>query len=235
MKNKLTEQAALEKLLSSHHLDQPIPPEIRKYIIGSMGRNYLSLLRSTGQYNLFTGLYLTCYFFIKKNGVILAFLKCLLGAAAVATLSYASYRAYEKYTGSGPAHKREIPAVSIEKPQNQPYAGPAGNKNVSPTFTMNHFEGENFSEEILMETLSIFLEEFRRTRGIGAVSPAGAEAPFVIHGTIESYGGSYAIFIKVMRKSDKSIVFSSKQVFSDREKPGVAAVWLARKIAGEVR
>ena len=84
----------IKELLAKYELQSPLSSEFQSYISSEMGSIFKRVLKRSGQYSFFSGIFISLYFFLKKHGIHLTVTRIALSIVTALPSAVGGYFLY---------------------------------------------------------------------------------------------------------------------------------------------
>ncbi len=110
----------LEQLLIKYRLTEPVPQEVRSYILKRKRKFFIKLCKSIGIYNIFFGSVLTVFFIVKKLGISITLIHSavivgLLTLLSAGSITYCGYTIIKPLISDDTHYEQPFPKTIDQK------------------------------------------------------------------------------------------------------------------------
>jgi|GEM_PF-3524582 len=231
-----TDILQIEKILSLHGIEAPVPAQTIKNRRTRKKAGYLTILRTLGIYSAATALSVTFFFAGKKIIAALSVKTVIAGVSSAILTAGSTFAVYAYLTAHDtPVEKAIAPAaVTVTEPEKK---APA--VLVHYTIGIRPIESESVDAGERRIIGNILMKEFTAINGskYAAMSSnvADSQIGYALRTTVEKTGDNYIISAKVIDLKTLAVVFITKETYQSADESAGKLAVIVRKISESVK
>ncbi|MGL4369458.1 MAG: hypothetical protein ACRCUT_07285 [Spirochaetota bacterium] len=221
-------------------MTEPLPAEVRAYIVKKQRKNFIAILKKLHKYNPFIAAVLFAYFFLKKLGITATFTQCTVvlvtaSALTVGGIGAGTYTVVKEIQSIKKEHVSIIPAAQKEEkakasiPDLQKMKQPATvalqPHAVKYAITVDPIDSTSIGKDISAQITQTIQSTLPQIRILQPTSPA-----LTLIGSIKKTEATYLITVRVFDKDTGRIHFAASEQ-TDYESILIVTQKIAKELA----
>ncbi len=215
MKKNKNQQTKAQSLLKGYKMQTAIPKEIREHMAKRLGPSYIKLLKQTGKYTIFSGIFLTIYFGLKKLLYKTTITNIITAMVLSSSIAIGSYMSVLEFSKSQAFATRNIAfsELLLEHDSSKPAAVIIYKLGIEP------IQSSTVTRATLYKTSRLLRNRLRAIKGksFATIIPRGKTSglKYAVFSSAEQLDSAIILYVKVVRLQDSSIVHISKKTAKD--------------------